>query len=87
MNKRPVTVVCMLAIFWAKIGFGTNSIVRTPKFRCDDQTAKRFLKRMIPRRLTVFCKLVNISLVMGVKKNLKKRVAKSWFDQRHQKTW
>ena len=37
VNKRPVTVVCKLAIFWAKMGFGANFTVRAPKCRANDQ--------------------------------------------------
>ena len=40
---------------------------------------------MIQRRLTVFSKLVIISLVMGFNKNFKVRVPKYRFDKRHQK--
>ena len=40
---------------------------------------------MIPRRLTVFCKLVIASFVMGFNKNFKVRVPKWRFDERHQK--
>ena len=48
--------------------------------------AKHFLKTMIPRRLTVFSKLVIITLVMGFNKNFKVKVPKCRFHERHQKT-
>ena len=48
--------------------------------------AKHWLKTMFPRRLTVFCKLVIVSFVMGFNKNLKVRGPKCGFDERHQKT-
>ena len=37
MNKRPLTVVCKLAIFWAKMRFGAKFTVRAPKCRFNDQ--------------------------------------------------
>ena len=40
---------------------------------------------MIPQRLTVFCKLVIVSLV-GFSKYFKVRVPKHRFDERHKKT-
>ena len=48
--------------------------------------AKDFQKTMIPRRLTVFCKLIIVSFVMGFNKNFKVTVLKCRFDERHQKT-
>ena len=48
--------------------------------------AKYFLKTVISRRLTLFCKLVIVSFIMGFNKNLKVRVPKCRFDERHQKT-
>ena len=45
----------------------------------------KLLKTMFPRRLTVFCKLVIVSFVMGFNKNFKVRVPKCRFDERHQK--
>ena len=38
------------------------------------------------RRVTVFCKLVIVSFVMGFKKNFKVRAPKCRFDEIHQKT-
>ena len=48
--------------------------------------AKYFLKTIISRRWTVFCKLFIVSFVMGFNKNLKVTVSKCRFDERHQKT-
>ena len=48
--------------------------------------AKHFLKTMIPKRLTVFCKLVIVSFVMRFNKNFNVRVPKCRFDEKHQNT-
>ena len=44
VKKRPVTVFCKLAIFWARMGFSVNFIVRTPKCRYDDQQQNTFCR-------------------------------------------
>ena len=64
--------------------FGAIFTVRGPNCGSDDQQ-QNTLKTMIPKRLTVFCKLVIVSFVMGLNKNFKVRVPKCPFDERHQK--
>ena len=48
--------------------------------------AKHFPKTMIPRRSTVFCKLVIVYFVMGLNKNFKVRVLKRWFHETNRRT-
>ena len=48
--------------------------------------AKHFLKTMIPRRLTLFWKLVIVFFVMGLKRSFKVRVAKCRLDERDGRT-
>ena len=60
--------------------FGAIFTVRGPNCGSDDQQ-QNTLKTMIPKRLTVFCKLVIVSIVIGFNKNFKVTVQKCRFDE------
>ena len=71
--------------------FGHNGVRRefhskTSKTPLWWSAAKHFLKTKIPRLLTIFCKLVIISLVMGLNKNFKVRVPNCRFDESNRRT-
>ena len=86
VNKRPVTVFCKWCHILGHNGVQRKFYSKNSKISLWWSAVKHFLKTVIPRRLTVFCKLVIICLVMGFNKNFKVRLPKCRFDKRHQKT-
>ena len=71
--------------------FGQNGVRRefhskSSKTALWWSAAKHFLKTTIPRLLTIFCKLVIVSLVMGLNKNFKVRVPNCRFDESNRRT-
>ena len=67
-------------------GFGPEFKNNSCKMSLWRSAAKHFLKTMVSRRFTVFCKLVIVFLVVGLNKNFKVRDQKCRFDQRNRRT-